>query len=254
MKYLLSSALLFAIILSTSSSGRAQTEVTLIAPGGIRAPIEQLIPGFESKTGYKVKATFGTGGGTKRQVVNGDAFDVPVVQPPLPEVLASGNVVVGSETPLANVAVGIAVRKGAPKPDISTPDAVKRALLAAKSISYPDAAGGAAAGVSFNETLKKLGIAVQMQPKIKLAQGGAGAMQMVANGEVEIGLTFMSEVDDPGVDVVGALPPEISTPTGLVGFVSTRAKDPAAAKALLEYLSSPDAASAYKAHGMQPGR
>jgi len=252
MKHLHSSIMFVAFVLGNPCGARAQTEVTLIAPGGIRTSIEKLIPGFESKTGYKVKATFGSGGGTKKQVVQGDAFDVPVVQPPLQEVLASGNVVAGTETPLASVAVGVAVRKGAPKPDISTPEAVKRTLLAAKSISYPDASGGAAAGVSFNETLKKLGIAEQMQPKIKPAQGGAGAMALTAKGEVEIGLTFMSEMGDPGIDIIGPLPPKISPPTLLVGFVSTHAKDPAAAKALLDYLSSPEATAIYKAQGMQP--
>jgi len=93
-----------------------------------------------------------------------------------------------------------------------------------------------------------------MQPKIKRAQGGAGAMVMAANGEVEVGLTFLSEMETPGIDIVGPLPREISTPTTLVGFVSTRAKDPAAAKALLAYLSSPAAAAVYKKQGMQPGR
>jgi molybdate transport system substrate-binding protein len=254
MKYLLSLAVIVALVLANSHSACAQSEVTLIAPGGIRAAIEQLIPGFEYKTGYKVKATFGSGGGTKQQVVRGEAFDVPIVQPPYPELLASGNVVASSATPLASVPVGVAVRQGVTKPDISTAEAVKRMLLAAKSISYPDGAGGAAAGVSFNETLNKLGISEQMQPKIKRAPGGAGAMALVAKGEVEIGLTFLSEMNEPGIDVVGPLPQEISTPTSLVGFVSSHAKDPAAAKALLDYLSSPDAAVAYKAHGMQPGR
>ena len=251
MQHLLSSAFcIFALV--NAASARAQ--ITLIAPGGIRAAIEDLIPGFESKTGQKVKATYGSGLGTKQQVTRGEAFDVPIVQPPYPEVLASGNVVATSATPLATIAVGIAVRKGAAKPDISTPDAVKRVLLAAKSISFPDSARGAAAGVSFNETLKKLGLAERLQPQIKVAQGGAGAMAMVAKGDVEIGLTFLSEMDDPGIDVVGPLPREISTPTALVGFVSSNAKDPAAAKALLEYLSSPSAAAVYAAHRMRPGR
>lgn len=254
MKHLLSSALVLALILSGSIHVQAQSEVTLIAPGGIRAPIEQLIPGFESKTGNKVKATFGSGNGTKQQVIRGEVFDVPVVQVPYDQVIASGNVVASTETPLANVSVGVAVRKGAPRPDISTPEAVKQMLLSAKSISYPDAAAGAAAGVSFNQTLKKLGIADQIQSKIKLAQGGAGAMELVAKGEVEIGLTFLSEMEDPGIEVVGPLPCEISTPTILVGFVSAHAKDPAIAKALLAYLSSPEAAAIYKAKGMKPGR
>jgi molybdate transport system substrate-binding protein len=252
MKPLLSS-IVCVLVLGISDSARAQSEITLIAPGGIRAAIEQLIPGFESKTGRKVKATFGSGGGTRQQVARGEAFDLPIVQPPYPEVLASGNVVVSSATPLATIAIGVAVRKGAPKPDLSTPEAVKGTLLAAKSVSYPDGARGAAAGVSFDETLKKMGIAEQMQPKIKLAQGGAAAMAMVAKGEAEIGLTFLSEMEDPGIDVAGPLPREISTPTSLVGFVSSHAKDPAAAKSLLEYLSSPGAGAAYRAHRMQPG-
>jgi len=235
-------------------SANAQTEVTLIAPGGIRAAVEQLIPGFEHKTGYKVKATFGSGLGTKQQVTRGEAFDVPIVQPPYPEVLASGNVVADSAKPQASVSVGIAVRKGASKPDLSTPDAVKRALLAAKSVSYPNSAGGAAAGVSFEATLKKLGIAGEIEPRLKRAPGGANAMKMVASGEAEIGLTFLSEMEEPGLEIVGPLPKEISTPTTLVGFVSAHAKDPAAAKALLDYLSSPEAAAAYKAQHMQPAR
>src|ERR1700739_1541289 len=165
----------FAILLSISSTGRAQSEVTLIAPGGIRAPIEQLIPGFEKKTGYKVNPTFGSGGGTKKQVIQGDVFDVPIVQPPLPEVIASGNVVESTATPLASVPVGIAVKKGAPKPDTSSTEAVKKMLINAKSIVCPDAATGAAAGVTINEMLKRLGIREQVEPHLKRMRGtGAG--------------------------------------------------------------------------------
>jgi molybdate transport system substrate-binding protein len=230
-------------------------EITLVAPGGIRAAIVKLIPDFEKQTGHKVTATFGSGLGTKRQVAAGDPFDVPIVQPPYPEVLASGHVVATSAIPLATVAVGVAVRTGARKPDISTADAVKRMLLAARAIAYPNGASGAAAGVSFDETLARLGIADQMKPKITLAQGGAGAMAALAKGEVDIGLTFISEIiTEPGVELVGPLPREISTPTALVGFVSAHARAPEAAKALLAFLSAPSAAAVYRACGMQPGR
>jgi molybdate transport system substrate-binding protein len=239
-------------ILSTASIARAD-DVTLVAPGGIRAAVERLIPGFERKTGHKVKATFGSGVGTKQQVARGDPFDVPIIQPPYAEVLASGHVIASTATPLATVAVGVAVRKGAPHPDISTPDAVKRMLLAATAIAYPDPAGGAAAGVSFERTLAMLGIGEQVKSKIKRAQGGAAAMAMVAKGEADIGLTFLSEMEDPGIVAIGPLPRAISTPTALVGFVSTSTKVPAAARALLQYLSSPEAAAVYKAAAMQPG-
>jgi molybdenum ABC transporter molybdate-binding protein len=236
------------------STGASSAEITLIAPGGIAAAIQRLIPEFEKATGYRVKATFGSGLGTKAQVVRGEPFDVPVVQPPYPDVIASGHVVAASATSLAKVAVGVAVRKGGAKPDVSTADAVKRLLLGAASIGYPNGANGAAAGVSIDRTLKTLGILDELQPKIKRAQGGAGAMAMVASGEVEIGLTFMSEMDAQGIDVVGALPREISTPTELVGFVSAHTKVPDAARALLRYLSSPEAARVYRSVGMQPAR
>src|SRR5215470_10117882 len=232
-------AVMVIIAVWTCDIARA-AEVTLIAPGGIRAAVQQMIPAFERATGHKVNATFGSGGGTKERVMKGEPFDVPIVQLPLEPVIASGHVVAASETPLANVAVGIAVRTGAPKPDISSADAVKRLLLGSKAISYPNAATGAGAGVSFNETLQKLGIADAMKPKIKIAQGGRGAMEMLAKGEVDFGLTYISEIiTEPGVEVVGALPREISTPTALVGFVSAHSTAPAAARALLDYLSSP---------------
>ena len=253
MRYLLSSAVV-VVTLCNSYSARAD-EVTLVAPGGMRCPIERMTPDFERKTGHKLKATIGAGGATHQQVVRGEPFDVPVVQPPYQDVLDSGNVIASSETPLATVAVVVAVRKGDPKPDISTPDAVKRMLLAAKAISYPDGAGGrgGAAGVSFDGTQKKLGIFEQMQPKIKRVQG-VSLMQLLTKGDIDIAVTFASEINDPGVEVVGPLPRAISIPTELVGFVSSHAKAPEAAKALLSYLSSSEAAVAYKACAMQPGR
>ena len=253
MKRILTSLLVGIVVLSSFSALAA--EITLIAPGGIRAAVEQMIPAFEKKTGHKVKATFGSGLGTKAQVAKGDPFDVPIVQPPYPEVVSSGNVVAKSETPLAHVSIGIAVRPGMKHPDISTPEAVKKTLLSAQSISYPNPAGGAAAGVAFEETMKKLGIYDQMKPKIKLAQGGAGAMKMLAESQVEIGLTFVSEIiTEPGVEVVGPLPESIAPSTKLVGFIGDHAKDPAAAKQLLDYLSSADAAKVYKERGMVPGK
>jgi molybdate transport system substrate-binding protein len=243
------------LMLVTAHSALAQEEITLIAPNIIDDPIKQLIPAFEATTGHKIKATFGAVVKTKDQIVRGEAFDVPLVEVPYDaEVIASGNVVAASQTPLANVSIGVAVRKGAPKPDISTPEAVKRMLLAAKSIAYPDPSNGAAAGISVVEALKKLGIAEQMEPKSKLAQGGARAMALVASGDAEIGLTFLPGMTNPGIDVLGPLPREVSPPTVVVGFVSAKAKDPASAKQLLEYLSSADAAQVYKEQRFQPGR
>ncbi len=235
-----------------SSSATAQ-DLTLIAPGGMRCPVDRLLPAFEQKTGLKVKATIGAGGATHQQVVKGDQFDVPVVQPPYIDVIQSGHVVRDTETPLASVAIVVAVRKGDRKPDISTPEAVRRMLLAAKAISYPDGAGGrgGAAGVSFDATQVKLGIFEEMKPKVKRVQG-VSLMQLLLRGDIDVAITFASEITDPGVEVVGPLPREISTPTELVGFVSSHTKAPEQARTLLRYLSSPDAVSAYKACAMLP--
>ena len=244
--------LLAAVIVVSACAAHAD-EISLVAPGGIQAAVQQLVPGFEKATGHTVKPTFGSGLGTKKQVADGAPFDVPIVQPPYPDVLASGHVVVSSATPLASVAVGVAVRAGARKPDISTPDAVKRLLLSVKSFSYPDPSGGAAAGVSFTKTLQQLGIADAVKSKIHLARGGAAAMDAVAKGEVEIGLTFYSEIlTEPGVEAVGTLPASICPPTTLVAFVSAHAKNADAARALVRYLSSPEAAPTYRKVGMLP--
>jgi len=248
--FVVRSAFVVGVVMS-GALARAD-EVTLVAPGGIQAAIQQLVPGFEMATGHKVKPTFGSGLGTKKQVTDGVPFDVPVVQPPYDDVVASGNVVADSATPLARVAVGIAVRAGQKKPDISTPEKVKALLLSVKSFSYPDPSGGAAAGVSFTKTLHDIGIYDQVKDKIHLSRGGAAAMQAVANGEVEIGLTFFSEMAEAGIEPVGTLPESISPRTSLVAFVGAKTKNAGAARLLIKYLSSPDAAATYRKAGMEP--
>src|ERR1044072_6336205 len=132
MRYMLLSSVVIIAIWSWDAVRAA--EVTLIAPGGIRAAVDQMIPSFERATGHKVTATFGSGGGTKERVIKGEPFDVPIVQLPLEPVIASGHVVRSSETLLATVSVGLAVRSGAPKPDISTAAKVRELLLGSKAI------------------------------------------------------------------------------------------------------------------------
>ncbi|HEV8014159.1 MAG TPA: substrate-binding domain-containing protein [Stellaceae bacterium] len=230
-------------------------ELTLIAPGGIRTALEQLLPSFERASGDKVTPTFTSGGATKAKTIEGELFDVPVVQPPLDQVIASGNVVTRSETPIATVSVVLAVHAGAPKPDISNPEAVKKLLLAAKSISCPSVARGAACGVSFEATLTALGIKEAVAPKIVAAPSGWESMKMLGRGEVELGVTFASENDpNPDVTMLGPMPRTISVPTGFVAFVHARSKAPDAAAALIRFLSSTDAAEIFVACGMTPGK
>lgn len=252
MNKLMSSAAL-AILVCGPQAARAE-DVTLVAPGGMRCAIDTLKADFEKKTGNVLKPTIGSGGATHRQVVQGAPFDVPIVQPPLDDVIASGNVVQSTQTPLATVPIVVVVKKGDRKPDISSADAVKRMLQAAKAISYPDGNNGlgGAAGVSFDETQRKLGIYDEMKPKVKRVQG-VSLMKLLTSGQIDYAITFASEVDDPGVDVVGVLPADISTPTMLVAYISSHTTAPVAAKALLGYLASPSGAAAYRKCGMTPG-
>ena len=253
MKNFLKTALVLALILGASCGVRAQDEVTLVTIAGIRQPIDELLHRYEAKTGHKVKTVYGPVPATRKHVIDGDAFDLAVVLLPDAEVTSSSNIVPGSGTIVASLLVGAAVTKGAPKPDISTPDALKRTLLSAKSISYSDPSGGSAAGTSFADTLKALGIAQQVQSKAKMGKGGGEAMASVTKGEAEIGFVFYNEINEPGVDVVGPLPAKVSPPIHLVGVFSSHAKNLAGAKALLEFLSSPEAMSVYKAARLEPG-
>jgi molybdate transport system substrate-binding protein len=247
-----------ALLLGSSCGARAQTEITLLAPGPIRGPLDKVIPGFESKTGDKVKVTYGQGSrdtppyGTRQLVARGQGLDVSIIFAPYPQAVASGNVDPKSATTLMRILLGVTVKKGAPKPDISTPAAVKKTLLAAKSIVIVDPAQGTLGGEAM-DALKKLGLAEEVKPKMKIVEGSGQAEDAVAKGEVELFLgPQVSDTLREGVELVGGLPHAVSTPTDVVGYVSSKARDPKAAKSLLQYLKSPEAEAAYKAARMEP--
>jgi molybdate transport system substrate-binding protein len=258
-KYLLSSVVVVALLLAGASGARAQSEITLLVPGPLgRETMDKLIAGFESKTGDKVKVTYGSGSrdtppyGTRQLVARGQALDVSIIFAPYPEAVASGNVDPKSATLIARLALGVSVRKGAPQPDISTAAAVKKTLLAAKSIVIVDPAQGTLGGEAM-DALKKLGLVEEVKPKMKIVEGSGQAEEAVAKGEAELFLgPQVSDKLQPGVDLVGGLPRSVSTPVDAVGYVSTHAKDPTAAKALLQYLKSPEAEAAFKAARLEP--
>ena len=226
----------------------------MIAPRGIRGAVEQLLPAFERRTGQKVHAEFTSGGEVTARVLRGDPFDLVILHPPYPRETASGNIQADSARMLASAALGIAVRMGAPLPDIHTVDALRRTLLSVASIACPDGARGATAGPIFDEVLRRLGLTAQIKPKIRLAASGDAAMEMVAKGEAEIGLTYLSEMSQSGITPVGAVPRELAEPAPYAGVLATRTTQPAAARALLDHLTSPEAAAVYTEHKMQPLR
>ena len=246
MKHPLASLMIVAVALGISSNARAQSEINLLAPGPIREPLDKLLAAFESKTGTHVKVTYGGGVPTRKQVASGKGLDVDLLFAPFPEVLKSGNIDPKSATVVARVRLALAVKKGAPKPDISTPAAVKKTLLNAKSISSVDPEQGSVGGIA-QACLDKLGIADQVKPKLKWVRGGDVVQDQVAKGEIEIALgPYLSDMKNPGVDVVGPLPPGASTPVDITGFLSNGLKDTKAAKALLAYLKSSEAAPTWK--------
>jgi molybdate transport system substrate-binding protein len=238
-------------LLASSLLAQSPKELSVLGSILFKPALDKLIPGFESKTGYKVNFTWGTGVTARERVASGEIFDVSIVFAPFTEALASGQVVVSSAKTLAGIKLSVTVRQGAPKPDISTPDAVKRTLLAAKSITYVDPTRGTI-GQNALATLQRLGLVDQLRSKTILATGGGNAQELVAKGAAEINIgPYYNDELVPGVERVGALPRNVSTPTAIVGLIGIHAKDPAAAKALLDYLSSAEANAVYKEMGME---
>src|SRR6266478_1197374 len=254
MKSMLSMVAIAALALSISAGARAQSEITLLSPNPIKETIDKLVADFQAKTGTKVKITYGSGVGTRKTVAEGGALDATLLFAPFDDAIKTGNVVRSSATVVATLQLALAVKKGAPKPDISTVAAVKKTLLNAKSIISVDPAQGSVGGVSLL-ALDKMGITDQVKPKVKWVPGGGEVQDSVAKGETEIALgPYLSDMRNPGLDVVGALPPEASTPVDITGFLSTSVKDPKGANALLAYLKSADAAPAWRAAKAFPVR
>jgi molybdate transport system substrate-binding protein len=247
-----------AVVVLALAAGRpvvAQDELVVTIVGRGDDGFKELIAQFEQKTGRKVSVKFPNYIESRDTIVKGEPFDVGIVEfPHDADVIASGNVVPGSATLIANGWMAVAVKKGAPKPDISTPSAVKRMLLNAKSIAYPDPAGGTgASGVNVVTMLRRLGIEDAVKAKTRLTNGGGRAMAMAASGEAEIGMTYyIGMYGNDTIDIVGTLPAQIAPPTPLIGFISSKSRNPAAARELLAFLTSPAAGPTYKKYLLEP--
>jgi molybdate transport system substrate-binding protein len=226
-------------------------EIKVLTAGAFKQVVVALVPAFETQTGNKVTVDNGTAGELKKRIEGGEAFDVAVVTPAVvDELIAKGKIAPGSKVTLASVGVGVVVKEGAPKPDVSSVEAFKHALLAAKSVAYIDPASGGSSGIYIDKLLVKLGIADQIRPKAKLKQGGHVA-DLIVSGEAELGLHQISEiVPVKGVVLVGPLPKEIQNTTTYAAGLSAAVKNKDAAEALIKYLSGPEAAAVLKSKGM----
>ena len=238
-----------AALLLASAAGAA--EIKVLSTQATEEAYKELVPQFEKASGHKVTTVFtGTLGAMKR-LSDGEAYDLLIMsRQSIDELAQSGKVVAGSRTDIAKSGVGAAVGKGKPKPDISTVDALKKSLLAAKSIGYSTGPSGIYVVTMF----QKMGIADEIKTKLKQTPTGVFVGSTIASGEAEIGFQQVSELSFfPGIDYVGPIPAEVQLITIFSAGIPAGTKQADAAKALVSFITAPAAAVIFKKHALDPG-
>jgi molybdate transport system substrate-binding protein len=225
-------------------------EVKILCIPGLRAALETLLPQFERDTGNKVAIHYAIYPGQKKQIESGD-FDVAIfATPQIDDLNKQGRTVTATKADIARTSIGVAVKSGTAKPDIGSEEAFKRALLAAKSITYTKESQ---TGVYLTRLLARLGVAEAIKDKLQLQPGGAMTTPAVAKGEAELGIVLVSDIlATPGVDLVGPLPEALQNYVMQTAALGATAKQPAAGAALIKYLAGPVAAPVLKAKGLEP--
>lgn len=231
-------------------AGRAlAAEIKVFASTAVKTTLEELGPQFEKATGNKVEFAFAPAAMLKVKIDQGAGFDVAILTAPITDGLAGEGKIDTTRTTIAHSGIGVAIHKGAPKPDISTTEAFKRTLLNAKSIGFT---AGGATGAYLKTLFEKLDIADELKPKLKLLQGAAG--EAAATGEVEIGMTQISEIlPYANAELVGPLPSDVQSYTYFSAAVAAASKEADVAKAFIKFLATPAALAVIKAKGMEPG-
>jgi molybdate transport system substrate-binding protein len=248
-------ALAFAVVLLAVGAprGAACAEIKVLTAGAFKQVLLAMLPEFERQSGHKVIVDNDTVGALTKRIEAGEAFDLAVLTPTAVDSLSKkGKLVPGSGRNLARVGIGVVVKEGAPKPDIGSVDAFKKALLAASSIAYIDPAAGGSSGIYVAGLLDRLGIAAEMKGKSRLISGGAVA-QHIARGEAELGIHQISEIlPVKGITLVGPLPAEIQSYTVYAAGAGANAREADAAKDLLKALTGPSVAEVLRSKGMDP--
>jgi molybdate transport system substrate-binding protein len=221
----------------------------LISSMATREVLNELAARFERDAGQKVVTEAAGGVDVAKRVQNGEAVDVVVLASnAIDKLIADGKVLAGTRVDIVRSGVSIAVRAGAAKPDISSEEAVKRAVMSAKTLSYSTGPSG----VYLEKMFERWGVLEQIRPRIVVPPPGKPVGSLVADGTVELGFQQLSElINLAGIDVVGPLPPAIQTITIFSGGVSANCAQPDVARAVLKFMASPVAASAKKRHGME---
>lgn len=251
MKIRLIAAQVAAALLLALGAGAQAAEIKVLSSNAVKSVLEELAPQFEKSTKNKIAFTFDTAAALKGQIEKGAAFDLAILTDGgIDDLIKQGKISAATRTALARSGVGVAVRKGAPKPDISTTDAFKRTLLAAKSIGIVEQG---ASGIYLKTLFQRLGIADQLKSKLKMVEASVGAGGAVAKGDVEIGMTQIPEIlSFSGAQLVGPLPAEIQLNTDFAAGIGANAKELEGARALIKFLAAPAAASVIKAKGLTP--
>jgi len=242
--------LLSATFIMTSASLQA-AELKVIAGGSMTASMNALAAPFEKASGHRLSIHFDSTPNIIARVNSGTPFDVAVVPADVfKNATAKARFVPGPTIDIARVGYGVIVRAGAPKPDISTPDAFKTALLAAPSVAFLPAS---AAGAYVTKVFERLGIAEEMKAKTKVQAAPGEIAPAVAKGEAELGVFLTNVLSAPGVELVGPFPGDLQQELVFTSAVAADTKEADAAKALIDYLKTPEATAIIKAAGMTPG-
>jgi molybdate transport system substrate-binding protein len=245
-------SLTIAIPLLLSATAARAADLKVLGAGPVEPVFKELIVGFARDTGHKVEGAFNTVGAIQERLKNGEKPDILILSAAVMEAMEkAGTLVGGSRVEIGRATAGFAVRAGATAPDISTPDAMKRTLLAARSVAYVDPAGGGSTGIHFARVLEQLGIADEVNKKAFRPNRGSEVAEAIADGRAEIGNTNLTElVPHKGVKVIGPLPDPHGLVIAYVGGIASTSANAAAARALIVQLTSSAAREKFKAAGL----
>ena len=237
----------FAFVLADAALA---ADVKVLASNGVRDVVATIAKDFERSTGNKVVGSWAGTVDVLKRLQGGELVDLVILSgPDIDKLIAEGMIVPGSRVPLLRSDVGVCVKAGAPRPDVSTPDAVKRTLLAAKSIGY----SSGPSGVYLLGMFQRMGIADEMKAKSIVPAPGVAVGELVARGEVELGFHQISELlPVAGIDFLGPLPAPIQGTTVFTGGIQTGASQPEAAGSLIRFITSPEAVPVIRKKGMEP--
>jgi molybdate transport system substrate-binding protein len=244
---------LAATLIASSISGVQAAELRVLTAGAMKEVVLTLLVDFEKTTGHKVTVANDTAGGLAKKIEAGEGFDLAVITPRVvDDLISKGKMAPGSRINIASVGIGVAVKEGTPMPDISTVDALKKTLLAARSVTYIDPASGGSSGIYFSNLLDRLGIADQVKPKATLKSGGYVASLLVT-GEADIAVHQISEIlPVKGTVLVGPLPADVQNTTVYALGLAAQTPVADAAKALAAHLAGPAAVAVLRSKGMEP--